>query len=67
MTDEKKYMYCTKCKKKTLTTNLGTRISKNNRLMITGYCSSCLTKKQEFAATKKSTESANGNINFMEI
>lgn len=53
MNADKKYMYCTKCKKKTLTTDLGTCMSKNNRLMITGYCNSCLTKKQEFAATKK--------------
>lgn len=53
MTEDAKYIYCTKCKKKTLTNDLGTRITINKKLMITGCCSLCHTKKQEFASPKK--------------
>lgn len=58
MTADKKYIYCTKCKKKTLTNDLGTRITKNNKLMNTGHCNLCLTKKQEFASTRKVVRTA---------
>lgn len=62
MIENKKLMYCTKCKKKTLTNDMGTAMSKNNKFMITGRCYICLTKKQEFATTKmRETDSTNEN------
>lgn len=56
MIDNKKLIYCTKCKKKTLTNDMGTAMSKNNKFMITGRCYICLTKKQEFASAKNVKE-----------
>ena len=43
-------MYCLKCKYKTNTENLHQRITKNNRLMLTGTCSECGSKKCQFTA-----------------
>lgn len=54
MNDAEKYMFCTKCKTKTLTTDLGTCKSKNDKNMLTGFCNICRTKKQEF--TKSSVK-----------
>lgn len=45
-------MLCTKCKDKTPTDNIGSAYSKNGKLMKTGLCVICRTKKQTFAPTK---------------
>jgi len=42
------HIYCFKCKRQTLTSNVEQVRSKNNRNMIKGSCSICGTKKNKF-------------------